>query len=296
MASLREQLEAAGQQRMVVARGANHYAAIHLGPDLDVDRLQYLLSYLYSPQQDLGPSSFLELSKPFQMLDPNGDGSFDGEELGSIRTIEPHMRLDVVFIEPADEKSGTATIEVKTLTPEVAIAAQPAADRAAISLGNSRLIISAHNLVAQPAEPNVGQRPVQNQVRLMVHDQVDALFEVLDANTDGRLGEREIAFCSQRLAERDRNGDGQLSGDEFPYSMIVAFLLGEQAAERSFYVPPSSAVTATKGDNPLPSWFTHSDLNGDGDVSRREFLGSTEQFDRLDANRDGYIGPVEAGL
>ena len=275
MASLREQLEASGQRRMYVAREANHYAVMHLEPDREIDRLHYLLSDLYSPQQDLGPSSFSELSRPFEKLDANGDGSFDGEELASIRTIEPHLLLDVAFSEPADEKPGTATIELKSLMPEVAVATQLAADRAIVSLGSSRLIFSAHNLVAKPdAEPNTGQRAVPNQVRLMVHDQVDALFEELDGNADGRLGEREIAFCSQRLAERDRNGDGQLSGDEFPYSMIVAFLVGEQASERSFYVPPSATVSTTKSDKPLPAWFTSADLNGDGDVSRREFLGS----------------------
>ena len=174
--------------------------------------------------------------------------------------------------------------------------ARPAADRVVISLGNSRLIFSAHVLVAKAADkPNSRQAAAKGDVRLMVHDQVDAIFEELDANADGRLGEREIAFCSQRLAERDRDGDGQLSGDEFPYAMIVAFLLGEQASERSFYVPPSPAVATIKSEEPVPSWFTSADLNGDGDVSRREFLGSTEQFDRLDDDKDGYVGPTEAG-
>jgi Ca2+-binding EF-hand superfamily protein len=298
MASLREQLAAAGQQRPYVAREANHYAVMQLGPQLDIERLQYLLSDLYAPQQDLGPSSFSGLSKPYQALDANGDGWFDGDELGSIRTVAPHMRLEVAFSEAADEKPGVVAIEVNALTPEVEIVARPAADRAVVALGSTRLMISAHQLAAKPdAEPNTGQAASKDQVRLMVHDQVDALFEVLDSNADGRLGEREISQCSQRLAERDNNGDRQLAGDEFPYSMVVAFLRGEAANERSFYVPPSAAVLATKSDKaPAASWFTHADLNGDGDVSRREFLGSGEQFDRIDANKDGYIGPLEAAL
>jgi hypothetical protein len=135
----------------------------------------------------------------------------------------------------------------------------------------------------------------QKQVRLMVHDQSDALFQDLDANADGRLGEREIAFCSQRLAERDRNDDGTLAGDEFPYSMIAAILLAEPANEQSFYVPPAPASDG-KGGTSVPAWFTHADLNADGDVSRREFVGSPEQFDRLDADNDGYIAPAESAL
>jgi hypothetical protein len=36
------------------------------------------------------------------------------------------------------------------------------------------------------------------------------------------------------------------------------------------------------------------DRNGDGFVSRREFLGSREEFDQIDANKDGLISPEEA--
>ena len=34
--------------------------------------------------------------------------------------------------------------------------------------------------------------------------------------------------------------------------------------------------------------------NGDGFVSRREFLGSRADFDRLDRDGDGLISPAEA--
>ena len=35
------------------------------------------------------------------------------------------------------------------------------------------------------------------------------------------------------------------------------------------------------------------DRNHDGDVSRREFLGPRDQFDRLDRDNDGLIDPDE---
>jgi hypothetical protein len=55
-------------------------------------------------------------------------------------------------------------------------------------------------------------------------------------------------------------------------------------------MPPSSPAD----DNAKPpEWFVRADLNGDGDVSRREFLGDRDQFSRLDANGDGYLGGME---
>jgi Ca2+-binding EF-hand superfamily protein len=36
------------------------------------------------------------------------------------------------------------------------------------------------------------------------------------------------------------------------------------------------------------------DRNGDGYVSRREFTGTVEQFDKLDVDRDGFISSEEA--
>ena len=36
------------------------------------------------------------------------------------------------------------------------------------------------------------------------------------------------------------------------------------------------------------------DRNGDGDVSRSEFLGTREEFDAIDADRDGLVSLDEA--
>jgi Ca2+-binding EF-hand superfamily protein len=295
LATLRELLQAAGgQQTASVVREANYYAAIHLEPDVDIERVNYLLTELYAPQQDLGPSSFKELSGLFPKLDENSDESLDYVELASLVSIEPHVVLSVAFEPAADEKPAAATVHVEKSVPEIAVAAQPTPDRVVLSLGNARLVFSAHNLVQPSNEEDRAQAVAQSQVRLMVHDQIDAVFEQLDSNADGRLGEREIAECADSMLRTDLNGDGQLSNDELPYSMIAAFMLGERGGEQSFYVPPSSAVSMAKRDAAMPTWFSRADLNGDGDVSRREFVGSIEQFTRLDSDQDGYINIAES--
>jgi Ca2+-binding EF-hand superfamily protein len=297
LASLHEQLQAASGQRTSVAREASYYAAIHLEPDADIERVHYLMSELYSPQQDLQASSFRELGGLFKQLDENGDEWLDNIELASLISIEPHVVLNVAFEPAAEGKSAKAIVKVEKNVPEVSIVAQPSENRVIMTLGNTRLVVSTHNL----APPQMGennqynnQAAMQSQVRLMVHDQFDAVFEELDANADGRLGEREIEQCAESMLRSDIDGDGQLSNEELPYSMVVAFLLGEPANQESFYVPPSSAISKVNGNVEAPSWFVRADLNGDGDVSKREFVGSIEQFTRIDGDGDGYIGVAEA--
>jgi hypothetical protein len=300
LASLREQLEAAaGQQATTVSRETNQYAAIHLEQELTAaERLQFLLSDLYAPQQDLTTASFSQMARLANTLDANSDNWLEPVELADMFTVEPDLKMTIEFGTPTAAHGAAARVIVRDAAPELSLAAQPSADRAVLSLGGTRLIISAHDLrPKRPADPNAPESDNRyaaraDEIHLMVHDQCDALFEELDANADGKLGERELAAASARLLERDANADGQLTSDELPYSMIVAFLLGENPGEQSFYVP-QSMTTAASGIEP-PAWFEHADLNGDGDISAREFVGSTAHFSKLDANRDGYVGSDEA--
>jgi hypothetical protein len=137
----------------------------------------------------------------------------------------------------------------------------------------------------------------RSAIRVMVHDDFDALFEELDANADGRLGEREVRTAPARMLACDRNRDGQLTGDELPTTMLAAFMRSERRNERSFYVPddrPAARPTDDKTAAAAAAWFAQADFNGDGDVSGREFLGSLEQFTQLDSNHDGFISSDEA--
>jgi Ca2+-binding EF-hand superfamily protein len=107
------------------------------------------------------------------------------------------------------------------------------------------------------------------------------LFELLDTNHDGALSARELRTAWDRLKEA-----GCVTGGAFDRTKLPRVLLA--TASRGY--PQSLAIDARRG----PDWFRAMDRNGDGDVSRREFTGPPEVFDRLDLDRDGLLSPEEA--
>jgi Ca2+-binding EF-hand superfamily protein len=118
------------------------------------------------------------------------------------------------------------------------------------------------------------------------------LFEILDANRDRRLGQRELRSAWSRLAIWDRNGDGLIAPRELPQQFQLVLGRGQpyRRAGRLAGDIASSNGASAKG----PLWFRKMDKNGDGDVSPREFLGTPEDFRRIDTNGDGLIDPQEA--
>jgi hypothetical protein len=105
------------------------------------------------------------------------------------------------------------------------------------------------------------------------------------------------------LTALDLNDDGQIDSGEKPTAIRVSITRGPHAHE--MLAEPTSAARdfaslgATANDAPkpaasVPAWFTDMDRNRDGDVSRSEFLGTSEQFKQLDGDGDGLIGDQEA--
>ena len=129
-------------------------------------------------------------------------------------------------------------------------------------------------------------------------DQGRAIFGIVDLDRDRRLGAREVMRTVDRVMSWDADGDGRVSAEEIPYHFQATIarggvpgLTGENVAGTA----PRS-MSAGRGDDSRagPDWFQKMDRNHDGDVSRREFLGPREQFDRLDRDDDGLIDPEEA--
>ena len=118
------------------------------------------------------------------------------------------------------------------------------------------------------------------------------LFEILDANRDGLLGQRELRTAWTRLASWDRDGDGLIAREEMPFQfqLTISRLQGRPGRSRSSSLGGKFLGSLTSG----PLWFRKMDRNGDGDISPREFLGTPEDFRRMDLNGDGLIDAQEA--
>jgi Ca2+-binding EF-hand superfamily protein len=198
------------------------------------------------------------LKQRFKALDANKDGYLDGKE---------------VFLEPFD------------FVPLLRLADRDGDGRVSEKEFAAYLDLQEKSLAASTL--------------LTAVDRGRTLFEMLDTDHDRRLGLRELRAAWERMAPWDRDGDGCISMSEIPrqYELTVSqgllkpgpgeFAAGGFSSRMAFGARP---VAPKRG----PVWFQKMDRNGDGDVSPREWLGTLEEFRRIDTDGDGLIDADEA--
>jgi Ca2+-binding EF-hand superfamily protein len=126
---------------------------------------------------------------------------------------------------------------------------------------------------------------------VVIGDRGGCLFELLDANGDRHLSLRELRAAWPSVAAWDANKDGSLAREEVPRHLRVALCAGAPGRAGDDEAPSRPRPAAKAAG---PRWFRRMDVNGDGDISRREWLGSEEDFRRIDTDGDGLISVEEA--
>jgi hypothetical protein len=130
--------------------------------------------------------------------------------------------------------------------------------------------------------------------------QTPTLFQLLDENNDGRLGVRELRTAWGRLVPLEPVLPGEKAevvtraAIQPAVSIRVSRFLDRVYAQRpaNFIVRGNPNQTAVPQKGPL--WFRKMDRNADGDISRLEFLGTREEFEAIDTDRDDLISLTEA--
>ena len=102
-------------------------------------------------------------------------------------------------------------------------------------------------------------------------------FARMDTNNDGKLTRAEFKGSDWLFERIDADGDGVITREEAA-KFRASRGAGPGGVVQGFMAPQLRAM----------------DEDGDGKISRNEFTGPEPMFDRLDADKDGFIIPAEA--
>lgn len=297
--SLRDQVRSAEGMATAMRSDAGLSAARLAGPDADWQLIAAVLSDLYAFGRPLRPDDFPNLGSFYAELDADSSGRLSSLELAEAAGVKAHLTLEVDFGASSGSRGARATLRVVDHSDEVIRVQHASPSRLALVVGNEGVDVSAHDRpvtseITPAAVSGMDREAQRNQLRVFVHNRGDALMAFLDADHDGRLGEREIAHAPRRLQSLDKNADNRLTAGEVAGRMTVDVVRGSlPAGEARYHLPLPPHVYS---DLRPPDWFTSGDFNGDGDISRREFIGTREQFGQLDLNEDGFVSAKEAAV
>lgn len=144
----------------------------------------------------------------------------------------------------------------------------------------------------------VDQRSTLSRCRVIMRVETDqrSLFEILDENSDRRLSHSEFLSGPDRMKDFDVDQDGVFrQGETITRFRVVVEMARTELFQNLTLRPPTADAVSPRLQTSVtgPVWFQRMDMNRDGTVSRREFLGPLSDFDRFDEDRDGRLTSTE---
>ncbi len=135
-------------------------------------------------------------------------------------------------------------------------------------------------------------KAARSRTRMDINSRGRNLFEILDADRNRSLSRRELAQAVKRIELWDADGDRAVSEAEIPQLYQISFGPGQPEF-------PGVQIQLSTGEtvsafSAAPLWFQKLDRNGDSELTRREFPGTIEEFQKLDQNSDGVVDTAEA--
>src|SRR5262249_19430222 len=139
-------------------------------------------------------------------------------------------------------------------------------------------------------------RATASCVSLVFLDSGLGIFDLLDTDGDGILTVQEMAQAPKLLERFGKSAKGYLTERGLPRTWNLLVRRGPAGGRGFHEFGNGGFVVSNPGGGPYerkwqdgPEWFCQMDSNGDGYLSRREFLGTDEQFRQIDINGDGRI-------
>ena len=132
------------------------------------------------------------------------------------------------------------------------------------------------------------QRGLQGRQRAQIDPQErwQRWLEHADADASGTISREEFPAPAELFAKIDADGDGQITQDEALVMPARRAGEGGERGERRGQVGPEARWQRLLEGH---------DADGNGTISRDEFRGADDVFDRIDADGDGQITQEEAG-
>ena len=136
----------------------------------------------------------------------------------------------------------------------------------------------------------------QGRLEMTVTQDRRSIFGEIDGDYDRRLSPRERAAAFGKLSPLDLNGDGRIAATELSGQYKITLGVGKPPLFQTQMTANNrgSGTVSVPPPSDGPIWFRKMDANRDRDVSRREFFGSKQAFNRIDSNGDGLLSVEEA--